>query len=166
MSDNTTPDDGHSPARFDAVLQPHRSLGPAGFAVLMGAMAVTGFIAGLIFVSMGAWPVFGFFGLDVVLLYLAFRLNYRSGRLYERVELTPQRLTLTRVHPSGRHEVFEFNPYWVRVELKEQPSGRTVLALALGRHQWVFARFLTDEERRDFAAHLTAALISARGARG
>jgi uncharacterized membrane protein len=173
MSDNATSPDDKSPngsgkseggPSFDAILHPHRSLPPAGFAVLMAALAGTSFIAGLVFVSMGAWPVFGFFGLDVALLYLAFRLNYRSGRLYERVQLTPQRLTLTRVHPSGRHEVFEFNPYWVRVELKELPSERTVLALALGRNQWVFGRFLTDDERRDFATHLTAALISARSA--
>ena len=69
----------------------------------------------------------GFFGLDVALVYVAFKLNYRSGRLYETVELTPAKLTWTRVHPSGRREQFDCNPYWARVNLREWPDGRTDL---------------------------------------
>jgi uncharacterized membrane protein len=98
----------------------------------------------------------------VFLLYLALTLSYRSGRLYETVELTPARLTLTRVHPSGRREQFDCNPYWARVELSEWPDGRTRLGIsAQGRHL-VFGRFLTDEERRDLASALRTALFEAR----
>ena len=88
---------------------------------------------------MGAWPVFGFFGLDVALIYAAFKLNYRSGRLYETVELTPETLTITRVHPSGKQESFDFNPYWVRVRLAEVPQGRTDLRLASHGREFSFA---------------------------
>src|SRR3990170_6671037 len=95
---------------FRAILHPHRSLGPTGFLVLMSAIGVVSFVTGMVFLVMGAWPVLGFFGLDVALVYLAFRLNYRSGRLYETVDLTPAQLTVTRVHPSGRQEQFDCNP--------------------------------------------------------
>ena len=84
---------------FRAVLYPHRSLGPTGFLILMSAIGGVSFITGMAFLLKGAWPVFGFFGLDVALIYAAFKLNYRSGRLYETVELTPDVLTVTRVHP-------------------------------------------------------------------
>jgi uncharacterized membrane protein len=114
---------------------------------------------------MGAWPVFGFFGLDVALVYIAFKLNYRSGRLHELVELTPEALTVTRVHPSGKRESFDFNPYWVRVLVAEGPQGRTDLRLASHGHEFSFGRFLTDDERRDFSNALTGALIAARSAR-
>lgn len=150
---------------FRAVLHPHRSLGPRGFLVLMLAIGSVSFVTGMVFLLMGAWPVFGFLGLDVALVYVAFRLNYRAGRIYELVELTPATLTVTRVHPSGKRECFDFNPYWVRVFLSEGPQGRTDLRLTSHGHEFSFGRFLTDDERRDFSDALTGALVEARTAR-
>jgi len=150
---------------FRAILHPHRSLGPRGFLALMLAIGSVSFVTGMVFLAMGAWPVFGFFGLDVALVYIAFKLNYRSGRLYETVELTPAALTVTRVHPSGKRECFDFNPYWVRVFVAEGPQGRTDLRLTSHGRELSFGRFLTDDERRDFSDALTGALIEARTAR-
>ena len=151
------------PGGFRAVLTPHRSLGPTGFVVLMAALAGISFATGIAFFLIGAWPVLGFFGLDVALVYVAFKLNYRSGRLYETVELTPAKLTWTRVHPSGRREEFDCNPYWARVNLREWPDGRTDLRLIAQGKELVFGRFLTDDERRQFASALRGALVDARG---
>jgi uncharacterized membrane protein len=148
---------------FHAVLTPHRSLSPMGFLVLMTALSGVSFATGLMFYLAGAWPVLGFFGLDVALVYLAFRLNYRSGRLYETLELTPFRLTWTRVHPSGRREEFDCNPYWARVSLREAPDGRTDLRIISEGREQVLGRFLTDDERRDLADALAGALLEARG---
>lgn len=147
---------------FRAILHPHRSLGPRGFLVLMLAIGGISFVTGAVFLSIGAWPVFGFFGLDVLLIYVAFRLNYRSGRAYELVELTPKLLTLTLVEPSGKQKSFEFNPYWVRVRLSERPDGRTHLRLASHGRELEFARCLNDDERREFAGVLERALSTAR----
>jgi uncharacterized membrane protein len=105
----------------------------------------------------------GFFGLDVLVIYIAFKLNYRSGRLYETVDLTPGRFTLTRVHPSGRQEQFDCNPYWARVSLREWPDGRTALSVVSQGKELAFGRFLTDGERREFASALREALLTARG---
>lgn len=149
---------------FRAILHPHRSLGPKGFLILMLAIGSVSFVTGMVFLMMGAWPVFGFFGLDVALIYIAFRLNYRSGRIYETVELTPQLLTLTRVHPSGKQESYDFNPYWVRVFVSEGPGGRTDLLLTSHGNELSFGRFLTDDERRDFSDVLSGALNQARTA--
>ena len=52
------------PKIFSALLTPHRSLGPTGFLILMACLGGLSFVSGIIFVSLGAWPVFGFFGLD------------------------------------------------------------------------------------------------------
>lgn len=147
---------------FRAVLYPHRSLGPTGFLVLMLAVGGVSFVTGMVFLLMGAWPVMGFFGLDVALIYGAFRLNYRAGRMYETVELTPETLVVTRVHPSGRQESFDFNPYWVRVRLAPTPQGRTDLRLTSHGREFAFARFLTEEERREFSNTLSGALAQAR----
>jgi uncharacterized membrane protein len=154
--------DVQEPGSFRAVLAPHRSLSSTGFLILMSAIALVSFAAGLLFYIIGAWPVLGFFGLDGALIYLAFRLNYRSGRLRETVELAPDALTLIRYHPSGRKEEFSFNPYWVRVELMESRDGRTDLKLRLHDRVVSFGRFLTDDERRDLAKSLTGALSDVR----
>src|SRR5574338_1098102 len=77
--------DDHDPTIFSATLTPHRSLGRVGFLVLMIVFGGVSFVAGMLFLAIGAWPVLGFFGLDVLLLYLAFRLNYWHAEAYEQV---------------------------------------------------------------------------------
>lgn len=148
------------------VLHPHRSLPPSGFFVMMALIGLVSFVIGVVFVMLGAWPVTGFFGLDVALIYYAFKLNYRSGKLYETITLSPELLTLTRVHPSGRREEFDFNPYWARVHFTtDRPDGRTSLRLAAQGREVRFGLFLTDEERREVADALSGALVAVRGAR-
>ena len=69
----------HEPALFVARLTPHRSLSRAGFVLVMAVLGAISFAAGMVFLLIGAWPVFGFFGLDVLLVYCAFRANYRAA---------------------------------------------------------------------------------------
>ncbi|HYD16348.1 MAG TPA: DUF2244 domain-containing protein [Hyphomicrobium sp.] len=147
---------------FRAILHPHRSLEPKGFLILMLAIGGVSFVMGVAFLMMGAWPVFGFFGLDVLLIYIAFRLNYRAGRAYELVELTPRTLTLKQVSASGKTKSFEFNPYWVRVLFTERPDGGNHLKLASHGRELEFGRLLNDDERRDFATALRNALDASR----
>lgn len=150
---------------FRAVLTPHRSLGPKGFMILMSALSAVSFIAGMAFYLSGAWPVLGFFGIDVALVYVAFKLNYRSGRQYEIVEVDRERVTLTQVDPWGRAKRHDFNPFFVRLRLDEGQDGRTALSLRTRERSLSFGHVLTDEERRDFAAALGAALSDARAMR-
>jgi uncharacterized membrane protein len=77
---------------FRAILLPHRSLGRKGFIVLMSVVSGISFLTGLAFFMLGAWPVLGFCGLDVLLIYGAFRLNYRAARLHELIELSENEL--------------------------------------------------------------------------
>lgn len=153
---NDTPDTRQAP--FRAVLHPHRSLSPRGFLILMAAVGGVSFITGLVFLIMGAWPVMGFFGLDVALVYVAFKLNYRSGQAHEIVELTPDLLSVTRVTPAGASQRFEFNPYWARVRLSQAPDGRTDLKITSHGKDFSFGRLLNDDERREFAGVLQQAL--------
>ncbi len=148
-------------AQFDAVLTPHRSLGPRGFAVLMVAVCVLSFAAGLVLFLAGAWPVIGFFGLDVVLIYLVFRINYRRAKQYERVRLSPQQLRIDKVSHHGRWRSFVFQPAWVRVEIEEPAEPDTPLHLASHGRRLKIASFLSAEERVDFARALRRAIREA-----
>ena len=163
---NATPQDpsSESRSRFSAVLTPHRSLGPKGFMVLMAAVCIVSFAAGLFFYLLGAWPVIGFVGLDVVLIYVAFQLNFRALKLYETVDLTQDALKVTRVAPCGRSQSWSFNPYWVRLSLEPRLGRSSELSLASHGKRLVFASFLSDAERENFASALSSALVSARSA--
>ena len=90
------------PTLFSAILTPHRSLSAVGFLILMALIGSISFAAGVAFLLMGAWPVFGFFGLDVLLVYFAFRINYRAATAFEQVSVTPSELKVRKVTHRGR----------------------------------------------------------------
>ena len=143
---------------FDARLSPHASLPRAGFLVLMAILCAISFAAGIAFVSIGAWPVFGFFGLDVALVYVAFRINYRRAQRYETVRLTQTRLEIERVNPAGQVERFEFQPYWLRVMMDDPPRQESQLTLRSHGKSLVIGAFLSPPERLEVANALNAAL--------
>ena len=128
----------------------------------MSAVCLVSFGTGLLFYLIGAWPVIGFMGLDVLLIYIAFKLNYRSGRLYETVDLKADALTVTRVQPSGKAQVWSFNPYWVQLRLESRIGRSSELSLVSHGTRLIFASFLSDHEREDFADALRAALTAAK----
>lgn len=146
------------PVFFDTVLRPHRSLPPRGFLVMMGLLFCVSVGVSLGFSLYGAWPVAGFFGADVALLYFAFRLSYRSGRQFERVVLAGDILTVEQVDARGNSRRSEFQPYWLRVILEEREGAPGRLSLASHGRELVLGAFLSAKERKDFAAALKQAL--------
>lgn len=159
---NALPDRETAPI-FSARLTPHRSLSPTGFVVVMMALVSCSFTAGLAFWMMGAWPVVGFFGLDIFLIQLAFRLNYRAARASEEVEVFADRLTVRRTAANGRASEFSLNPYWARLEIDRHPeAGVTAVKLTSHGKRFTIAGFLGPHERESFAAALSAAMAEAR----
>lgn len=155
---------GADPVYFDATLMPHRSLSPRGFLVLMSAIALVGFSVGTAFALVGAWPVLGFAGLEILLVYIAFKMNYRAARAHERVILTDRGLDLIRVDWRGRARALRLEPGWTRIELARPVEQDTPLVLrARGRAREI-GRFLTPPERLEVAEALRAALDSQRAA--
>lgn len=155
-------DEPQEPMLLDLVLYPHRSLSPRGFTILMTAIAAVSFCAGLTFFLMGAWPIVGFFGLDVALIYWAFKASYRSGRAREVIRLTPRELTVERVAASGRRRRWTFQPYWLRVALEERPGRASRLTLCSHGREFAIGDFLTPAERDEVAAALRFALAKCR----
>jgi uncharacterized membrane protein len=151
------------PTIFSATLTPHRSLGRVGFLILMVLFGGISFVTGMLFLVIGAWPVLGFFGLDVLLLYWAFRLNYRHADAYEQVTVTPSTLKVRKVSHLGRAREWVLNPLWVRldkIELEEFGIDRLFL-ISRGR-KLMIASFLGPDEKASFAKELGNALSEAR----
>jgi uncharacterized membrane protein len=144
---------------FDTVLHPHRSLAPRGAALVVAFAAAGLFAVGLLFFLLGAWPVIGFCGLELLFLYIAFRLSFRDERAAERIRLSDAGLEISRHAPDGAvTATWRFAPNWLRVSLDEphRPDGPLTLS-SHGRHL-VVGRFLTAEQRQELAEALRAAL--------
>ena len=150
---------------FAASLRPYRSLSPRGFMIVMLGLVLCSFTAGLAFWSMGAWPIVGFFGLDILLVQVAFRLNYRQARASEDVAVFHDRMTVTSTTAKGVTPENAFNPYWARLEVERHPeAGVTRVTIASHGQRLDIASFLGPWERESFAEALSAALAKARAA--
>ena len=153
------------PQDFQLVLRPNVSLSRDGFIVLMVVFAAICLVAGGFFLALGAWPVFGFFGLDILLLYLAFRVNYRRARRYEMLEMRDGRLILSKVAATGKVRDWVFDPYWVRVRLEQNrvdPAIPGDLFLASHGQKVALGSFLAPAERGSLAATLEHTLADFR----
>jgi uncharacterized membrane protein len=151
------------PELFSALLTPHRSLNRTGFLVLMGFLSAVSFAAGIAFLLMGAWPVFGFFGLDILAIYWAFRVNFRRARATEEISVTPSELRVRRVSHRGHVVEFVLNPVWVQLDRKAHAEfGIERLYLVSKGRRFTIASFLGPDEKASFANALTEALQAAR----
>jgi uncharacterized membrane protein len=151
------------PELFSALLTPHRSLNRPGFLVLMAFLSAVSFAAGLAFLLMGAWPVLGFFGLDIFAIYWAFRINFRDAKATEEIWVTPSELRVRRVSHRGHAVEFVLNPLWVRLDQKTHAEfGIEKLYLVSKGRRVSIGSFLGPDEKASFAKALLAALQAAR----
>ena len=151
------------PELFSALLTPHRSLNRTGFLVLMGFVCLISFTAGMVLLMMGAWPVSGFFGLDILAVWWAFRINYRTGKAFEEIRITPSELRVRRTSHRGHVVEWVLNPLWVRLDRTEDPEfGIERLYLVSSGRRVSVGSFLGPDEKASFAKALLAALQTAK----
>src|ERR1700716_1196699 len=151
------------PELFSALLTPHRSLSRTGFLVLMAFVCAVSFATGVAFWLMGAWPVLGFFGLDALAIYWAFRINFRRATASEEISVTPSELRVRRVSHRGHVVEWVLNPLWVQLDRKcHAEFGIEKLYLVSRGRRVSVARFLGADEKASFAKALTAALQAAK----
>jgi uncharacterized membrane protein len=156
----TTP---REPTLFSAVVTPHRSLSGIGFLIVMAVVGGVSFVAGMVFLIIGAWPVFGFFGLDVLLIYWAFRANYRAAAAYEEVTVTASELKVRKVSHRGKTFEWTVNPLWVKLDREtHEEFGIEHLFLVSRGRRLPIAAFLGPQEKEGFANALAAALGEAK----
>jgi uncharacterized membrane protein len=160
-----TSDNGFAPdpPLFSAILTPHRSLTSAGFLAVMLAIGGISFASGILFLVLGAWPVTGFLGLDVALVYWAFRANYRAANAYEEVTVTASELKLRKVSHRGEIAEWSLNPLWIKLDREvDEEFGTTRLFLVTRGRRLPVAAFLAPAEKDSFAAALGTAIGEAK----
>ena len=162
MDPNPDADDS---ALFAARLFPRRSFTPAAARRLLAATFVASALFSLPFYLAGAWPIVGFLGLDVGLLWLAFRVSFRAARAYEDYRLTYLELEFARVSAHGARREWRFHPAWVTLERGEMGPTTERLALRSRGRRHEIASFLGPDEKAAFTGDLARALGEARRGR-
>ena len=148
---------------FSARLTPYRSLDMKGFKLLFGAIAAVCLTIGLVFFALGLWPVLGFMGLDVLLVYWAFKSNYFSAKAYEDVEVSRQQVFLRKVSPKGKASDHTFPQFGTRFEVdRNEEIGITQMRLANRSKCVEFGYFLNPHDRETFAEAFQKAMATAK----
>ncbi len=148
---------------FCARVTPHRSLSRGGFLALMGIITVVSFAAGIMFLMIGAWPVFAFFGLNALIIYWAFKVNFRRAAATEDIVVTPYEIRVRRVSHRGHVVEWTLNPMWVQLERKEDDEfGIEKLYLVSRGRRLSVGNFLCPEEKASFSKALLEAIQAAK----
>ena len=151
------------PVLFSARLTPHRSLNRTGFIILMTVLSLFSFGAGVAFLIKGAWPVLCVFGLDVLAVYIAFKINFRSARAREEISVTPSELRVKRTSHRGHVAEWVLNPLWVQLDqISHEEFGIERLYLVSRGRRMAVGSFLGPDEKASFAKALRAGLLAAK----
>ena len=147
---------------LDAELRPNASLSSHAFMIVMSLVGVFSFAAGILYFIVGAWPVFGFFGLDALAIWYAFKLSFRAQEQVTYVRVDESHVRLWHMQRGKPDKKADIPTAFVRVALDEPVMHNSFLTLQYGETAWVIGRFLTLKKRKDFARQLHAAISSAR----
>jgi uncharacterized membrane protein len=143
---------------FEALLYPHRSLGRKGYVILLAGTAAIIGLYGLVFLILGAWPIFGFLGGEWLLFWFLFRKHHRGDDRAERIRLYADHLLVERFDRRGGRTVARLQPYWLNVILERAEAPDSALYLRSHGRSIEVGAFLSPQERRDLATELRAVL--------
>ena len=148
---------------FDIItLWPHRSLSQRGFLILLIILGSLAFVIGLGFFLIGAWPVIGFMGLELLVLYIVFRLNYRDGKQSEQLLIHAKGLDLIRISPIGTQTRTSFSSHWLTAEIIPQKGKRKILALRHHQDSHEIGAFLPPAEKTKIHNLINERIMAAR----
>lgn len=137
---------------FAATLTPYRSLSRKGLRNVVLLTAILAAIPGIMFFLLGAWPIVGFMGLDVLAVYWALTRSTKDGRRFEEVTLWPDELEIRSVTPQGKDSRETFNPFFVRLIVDRDIEDRTTGLWLKSREKMLeIGAFLNPDDKASFA---------------
>jgi uncharacterized membrane protein len=155
--------DAPEPILFSALLTPHRSLNRTGFIILMTVLSLLSFAAGIVFLIRGAWPVLAISALNVLAIYIAFKINFRRAKASEEISVTPSELRVKRISHRGHVVEWVLNPLWVQLDqIAHEEFGIERLYLVSRGRRVSIGSFLGADEKASFAKALRAGLVAAK----
>jgi uncharacterized membrane protein len=147
---------------FEAELRPHRSLSPRGLMILLGFMASVSLAVTTLFYLLGAWPIVGFNGGEMLLAAFLLRAHARSAKAREVLLLTQQDLRILRFSENGTRTEHYVPAAWLNIVVEERPGRVPALYAATRGRREELGRALGEDAKRDLARSLSSALYGMR----
>ncbi len=144
------------------VIWPHRSLGLTGTRVVLG-IAAAGLFGSAAWVAQPA-AMFVLVPASVVFasLIAAFRINARRGLYMEIIDISADTVRVMTSHLGQHRLVGSFDPYWMRIELRDDARIENRLILQQSERAISVGECLSPPEREDLAAALRDHIARAR----
>ena len=149
--------------RITITLWPYRSLGPRGFRLLMISILCLSVAVSTLFFVLGAWPVIGFMGVEIGFVWFLFRRNYREGEVSERLDISDNGTSLTRIDWRGREQTELLKSPWLHAEILSDEGRQDKLLLRLHGRYIEIGSFLPPIEKPPLADALNAAFRRQQG---
>ena len=143
---------------YSITLKPYRSLSKIGFILLMVVLCTFCFVTGIMFIKIGAWPVFGFFGLDVFLVYVFFKLSFKSGEEFEVINLTKKKLIIEKYKLKKIIRTYVFDANWIKIKILNPKSHTNKLQISSKNKSLIVGSFLRPDERIEVFQNIQNAL--------
>ncbi len=143
---------------FQAEITPHRSLSPRGMSLVIGFLCLTSLGITLLFWWLGAWPVAGFNGGEMLIAVVLLRANARAKREREVLLLSERGFRILRFDQNGQRTESTMPSDWLNVTLRERPGRVPGLFLSAHGQMEEVARALGEAEKRDLAQAISGAL--------
>lgn len=142
-----------SVVNYSSVARPYRSLSARTVAGVVTATALPLLVISTLFALAGAWLVFPFAGLELLLLAGALRYVNRHAGDYQSITISQTQLTVEN-HQLDRTSQFVFHPYWTQVVLRPATAGAQRLWLRSHGREVEVGHYLSNEQRLNLAQQL------------
>ncbi len=147
---------------LETALRPNASIGIRGQVLLIAFFCSFALGFALFYVKAGAWPVAGFFGLDILALVLAVYFNWRGQAQVTFVRVDETHLRLWHKQWGRADKKLDLPVAFVRVELEPLRRQSNLLKLCYGTESWSLGGFLSPKARKEAAETIRQAVHFAR----
>jgi len=146
---------GGEAAEYVYTARRNNSLSTSGRRLVFAFILTVSFgIAAAFSLVLGAWPILPFAGVEMAVLYVAFRYIDRHAGDYERITIRGDSVAVE-VRDGSDLACFELNRYWAQVVCEHEG---TRLALRSHGREIEVGRHLCDEQRLEMARGLAQEL--------
>ena len=113
---------------------------------------------GISFYVLGAWPVLGFMGFEILLIYIAFKILFYKNKFYEHIILDNEKLNILFKKKNKIIKKIELEPTWVQVKIEKIYENEDTLILSSHGKKIILANYLIPEERLKLAGKIKSGL--------
>lgn len=148
-----------------ALLWPHKSMTPEGFVWFVGLTAALLCLPLLALLgSIALWGILPFILIVLAGMWFGLRRNQRDLSLSEELELSPQRIAITRHNVRAPDQNWDANPYWVELRIAPKGKVENYITLRGSDREVELGAFLSPDERLALHAELSERLMAVRSA--